>query len=515
MKRKKRGKLAVAWRVLVLLFKIVVSALVLSTPVAGVWVGSSLAAFSGGARWVPIVAGLVAFPVLPLGWDAFSEWRRKKKPPRERILTFGDRLLLRTFALNFTFLALLLAARPEAAFEALNARGDWMLEGRHGKVADGARRGLFKVAGSLQWLYKAAYKDPFKKLAPDDANPNLDGGKAGRLADRGSSPGSTGGTGAAPSHPAPSGSGSRGSAPDRQKPAKKAQAPAHAWPFAESVEPVVRDVPASAQGSVSGVAHYLRDHESDPFLRVKAIHDYVADHVAYDAEALADGRYPPQDAATVLHTHKAVCAGYAKLFVALARAAGVHAAYLTGNARTGDKSLDGLGHAWNAVEIDKRWYLLDATWDAGSVDGRRFTKHYRSDYFLTPPDVFGIDHFPSKARWQLREHPISHGEFLRQPMMSPSFFARGMKLEHPRRSQVDVSGAFDALIDNPLGQFLMATSEPEDGGPKQKCNVVPGHELGVHCLLSAPGVYRVRLFASAKQYNAMYDQVGALEAVER
>lgn len=503
------------WSSLTLLVKAAVSALVLATPALGVWVGSSLAAYDGGARWVPIVAGLVGFPLLPLAWDGLSEWRRSKKPKRDRILKFGDRLLLRTCAVNFVFLGVLLAARPEAAFEALSTRGDWMLRGRHGPASDGTRRVVFKLAGGLEWLYKAAHKDPFKKLAPDDANPTLDDGNAGRPADRGSSPGETGGAGIAPPKPVASGGSAPPAATDRQQDGDNPPPPAApAWPFADSIEPVVRDMPPSVESGVASIARYVREHEPDPYLRVKAIHDWVADRVAYDADALADRRYPPQDAATVLATRKAVCAGYAQLFTALARAAGIKAAYLTGDARTGEDDLDGLGHAWNAVEIAGHWYLLDATWDSGSVNGRTFKKHYRSDYFLTPPEVFGIDHYPSTARWQLRKPAITRGAFMRQPMMTPSFYARGMTLERPDRSQVDVSGELAALIDNPRGQFLLATSEPKGGGAEQRCDVVPGGRVVVRCPLPAPGVFRVLLFANASE-SGTYDQVGTLEAVTR
>ncbi len=508
----KRSKLAFAWSGLVLLLKIAVSMLVLSTPLLGMWVGSSLAAYRGGARWVPIVTGLVGFPLLPLAWDALSEWRRSKKPKRERILKFGDRLLLRTVAVNLAFLAVLLAARPEAAFEALSTRGDWMLRGRHGAAAERTRGVLFKLAGGIEWLYKAAHKDPFKNLAPDDANPTLDDGKAGRLAADGST---GGGSGGAPSKPATSGGPAPSGAPDRPTKPNQPPAPvAPAWPFAESVEPVVRDMPRSVETGVASIARYVSEHEPDPFLRVKALHDWVADRVAYDADALANRRYPPQDAASVLATRKAVCAGYARLFSALAKAAGVEAVYLTGDARTGEDDLDGLGHAWNAVEIAGRWYLLDATWDSGSVDGRTFKKQYRSDYFLTPPEVFGIDHFPSTARWQLRAPALTRGAFMRQPMMRPSFFARGMQLVRPDRSQVDVSGAFDALIANPRGQHMLATSEPKGGGARADCDVAPGRQLAVHCVLADRGVFRVILFANASEVGT-YDQVGTLEAVSR
>ena len=62
-------------------------ALVVMLPLFGAWIGSSLAAFGNRATWVPIAAAVLAFPVLPLVWDAFDSWfrsyrarKRKQKP---------------------------------------------------------------------------------------------------------------------------------------------------------------------------------------------------------------------------------------------------------------------------------------------------------------------------------------------------------------------------------------------------------------------------------------------------
>jgi transglutaminase-like putative cysteine protease len=75
--------------------------------------------------------------------------------------------------------------------------------------------------------------------------------------------------------------------------------------------------------SIDSVAKYIVSKETDPVLRVKALHDYVADRIAYDAESYFAGVYPPQDAETVFRTRKSVCAGYAQLLEALGKAAGV------------------------------------------------------------------------------------------------------------------------------------------------------------------------------------------------
>ena len=67
--------------------KVVLSLIVYAMPILGFWLASSLAAYRGGATWVPLVAGLVAFPFAPLIWDIAAEYRRNKRgDTRERFL---------------------------------------------------------------------------------------------------------------------------------------------------------------------------------------------------------------------------------------------------------------------------------------------------------------------------------------------------------------------------------------------------------------------------------------------
>src|SRR5688572_6861795 len=63
---------------------------------------------AGKPRWLALAVGLAAFPIAPLGWHVFGEWRRKKKAKAaaaakdadtktpKTTLTGWDRLLLRT-----------------------------------------------------------------------------------------------------------------------------------------------------------------------------------------------------------------------------------------------------------------------------------------------------------------------------------------------------------------------------------------------------------------------------------
>ena len=151
---------------LVLVLKALWVAFVIATPVLGAWVASSLAAYSSGPVAVAAATGLLLFPGFPLGWEAWSlYWRRRRGVTKPRILTFGDRLVLRTLAVNLVFLGVLLGTRPAAAFAALSTRGDWMLDGRQGpRLDEGAPLDpLPRGRPAVEWIYLAVHEDTFAR----------------------------------------------------------------------------------------------------------------------------------------------------------------------------------------------------------------------------------------------------------------------------------------------------------------------------------------------------------------
>jgi len=483
-----------------LLLKLVAIFAMITLPLCGVWVASSLAALRRGPVWLTLLAGLLLFPIVPAIWELHGAWRRSRRQnPTPRVLSTTDRLVLRTLALNMSFLAALLATRPSAAFMALSARGDWMLDGHHAPTAQAARAALFSVAGRLEWLWSAAHDNPFRK--PGVPEPEQQPREAVRSIPT-----------AAPTATAtPSSSDTSAPRPPESRETPSAvQAPS--WPAAEKLDLAVAGMPKSAEGSIQTVAAYISERVPAPFARLKAVHDWVADRIAYDAESYLAGRYPPQDARTVFSTRLSVCAGYANLFEALARAAGLDVRYVAGDARTRGNDLSGQGHAWNAARIDGKWYLLDATWDSGFVSGSHFEKRYSTAYFLTPPSVFNLDHLPDNARWQLLETPLTRGEFLRQPALSPLFFASGLELLSPDRSQVDVRGSLEIGLKNPQSVLLLATYEARDGlGEPHDCDIDNGDSPRITCKFLRPGSYDVKLYRN-RQITDPFDFIGQLQA---
>ena len=145
---------------------------------------------------------------------------------------------------------------------------------------------------------------------------------------------------------------------------------------------------------------------------------------------------------------------------------------------------------------------MDATWD-DPVGSRSSTAAGRttvdSTYLFTPPRLFAFNHFPEEAAWQLLEAPLSMGDFVRQPMLSPRIGGLGLSLLDPNRSQVTVSGDVTIVLDNPRGALVSAVAkvDGEARGEETRCKVAPGDgtRTTIACELDE-GEYEVKLFAA-------------------
>jgi hypothetical protein len=87
-----------------------------------------------------------------------------------------------------------------------------------------------------------------------------------------------------------------------------------------------------------------------------------------------------------------------------------------------DKDPSDSNHAWNAVNIENAWYLVDCTWDAGNLAGKSFRADYDTDYLFLKPEHFVYNHFPEDPRHQLLEKPVPAADFSRLPFYQPKFF---------------------------------------------------------------------------------------------
>ncbi|WP_153979973.1 transglutaminase domain-containing protein [Paenibacillus xylanilyticus] len=110
--------------------------------------------------------------------------------------------------------------------------------------------------------------------------------------------------------------------------------------------------------------------------KVKAIHDWIVLHLAYDTSLQ---KYTAYDG---LVTGSTVCQGYSLLAYRMLDQVGIENRIVEGTA--GDQL-----HAWNIVKLDGKWYHMDTTWDDPTPDRKGKVSH---NYYLLSDDEMARDH---------------------------------------------------------------------------------------------------------------------------
>lgn len=116
----------------------------------------------------------------------------------------------------------------------------------------------------------------------------------------------------------------------------------------------------------------MNDHE-----KVKAVHDYLVQNLAYDTQLVNNSPYP------ALTKGITACNGYAMLVYKMLKELGIDVRLISGTASS--QAFNTQNHAWNLVKLDGNWYHLDATWDDPVPDEKgRILYDY---YLLTDKEI--------------------------------------------------------------------------------------------------------------------------------
>jgi transglutaminase/protease-like cytokinesis protein 3 len=178
------------------------------------------------------------------------------------------------------------------------------------------------------------------------------------------------------------------------------------------------NAPDSVEKSFHSLAEYLKAPAQNDREIAETIFYWVAINIAYFSDPKYEMSYPDNIEETTLLTKKSGCEGTARLYYKLCTAAGVECVIIFGTAKGYNFESEGSqsNHGWNAVKLDGKWELVDATWGGGGateVNGKLVhVRELDMRYLFADPNDFIIDHFPEDRQWQLLDDPISKGEFL-------------------------------------------------------------------------------------------------------
>jgi hypothetical protein len=211
---------------------------------------------------------------------------------------------------------------------------------------------------------------------------------------------------------------------------------------------------------------------TEPKKKLDAIFYWVTDNIEYDVvlyNKWLAGRnmyedfnlsyrdsieYNEQVASIVANRRKGVCDGYARLFKSLCNHARIQCEVVSGRVKSPLHN-DLIPHAWNAVRLYGKWYLIDPTWASGQVSDT-FTKKLDMFYYLTPPEKLFFDHLPDEQKWTLLDKSFDFEKFNDSPIADAKVIQKGLIDYYPK------SKAIKLLQGQPTTVWLLFDKSPSD-----------------------------------------------------
>ena len=141
------------------------------------------------------------------------------------------------------------------------------------------------------------------------------------------------------------------------------------------------------------------------------------------------------------HQKSTMCTGYAYLIKELAYIANIECKIINGYGRTLSSNINTFdlpNHSWNAVKLNNKWYLCDATWSSGYInDECTFIFEYNDGYFLTTPFFFAKNHFPTDSKWLLNNQQTKQN-FIKGPLLYNEAFKHSVFPVSPSKMETEV-----------------------------------------------------------------------------
>ncbi len=149
---------------------------------------------------------------------------------------------------------------------------------------------------------------------------------------------------------------------------------------------------------INDVVNELIKEKDDVIDIMKAIYSWICLKIDYNINVM-DIFNPALNINHAIRTGKTVCSGYTRLFFHMCELAGIKTLMLAGAAKTNNGNGS---HAWNAVNVNNEWYIIDVTW--GDLNNNVDVLTY--DYFLVEPEISikrRIPYFNFKKQVELAE----------------------------------------------------------------------------------------------------------------
>ena len=295
--------------------------------------------------------------------------------------------------------------------------------------------------------------------------------------------------------------------------------------------------PEEVEGSIETLVDYLIKPARNDRERLRAVFRWITANIVYDTEgffaSLTELEEAPDTVIVdipetemvltpemVLEQGVADCDGYSILMEAMTETLARRVRQYTNLARRATSleihqikgfakgygyrvgsDFSGTNHAWNCVNLDGRWHMIDCTWGAGHPNEKgEFVSEFEDYYFLTTPEELIYSHFPNDIAWQQVEKPVFREEFIDLPFLWPSFFKYGMKVDSHPGSTFETGGDVEISLYAPDSVLFDVDMIGQNRLLEPQYTFVQhdGEQCRIKAVFPGPGEYVLRLFSKLK-----------------
>lgn len=275
----------------------------------------------------------------------------------------------------------------------------------------------------------------------------------------------------------------------------------------KQIDAHVLSTPAEKTESVEALSEYLTSPWQGDRNKAYAIFRWLSFNIAYDVDGFfGRAQKKSTDAASVLQHKTSVCAGYASLFEALGKVAGLQVHIIEGYAKgygfePGQRIKD-QNHAWNGVQVNGEWFISEPTWGAGHL-GADLMFHRSPDMamFLMDPDYAICSHYPADEQWQLLDKPISKEEFEKLVVPSGRIHQLGVEVLSHKESIYDIGDAhnIEMMFYSPSLKILQGDLKTFSGTKQEGrkwTQILPSglNHVKLKAQFPSPGKYKLNLY---------------------
>ncbi len=124
----------------------------------------------------------------------------------------------------------------------------------------------------------------------------------------------------------------------------------------------------------------INEEDSD-LEKIKSIHDYLANHILYDPNPIAENDYKDisHTAYGALIDGVAVCDGYAEAFKYLLDKTTIENILIFGEVDEDGNFEGAVNHAWNLIKLEDGYHHYDLTWDDDDTNNKVLYEFYSKD----------------------------------------------------------------------------------------------------------------------------------------